>query len=290
MLRFLPIESLCRHQSRPNHLTHKIDDMNLKTTIVRRHLPVCALVLLLGGIVTSNVSAQGFNFDLGQATVDISSGAGIVPASFTIAIENPTDAPLDLAAYSLFLDIGPAGLEMPAGVTFDTTNGANDAVTYIAGNGTAPLTNAGQEPPGATINFTPAAGDLGLGQIQFTNGSLAPGASADLLTVNLTIDLSTAVAGEFAIVLSSDGQNVVVTASNDSQPFEFTAGTLSLVDSPFMLGDVNCDGAVNFLDINPFIALLAVGGFLDKADINRDGEVTFLDIGPFIALLSSSGS
>jgi len=47
------------------------------------------------------------------------------------------------------------------------------------------------------------------------------------------------------------------------------------------------DGAVDFLDISPFITLLASGEFKDEADINRDNAVTFLDISPFIILLSS---
>ena len=35
-------------------------------------------------------------------------------------------------------------------------------------------------------------------------------------------------------------------------------------------GDVNRDGAVNFLDINPFISLLSVGEFQEEADIDQD--------------------
>ncbi len=55
-----------------------------------------------------------------------------------------------------------------------------------------------------------------------------------------------------------------------------------------ILGDVNQDGAVNFLDINPFIGLLLSGGFLEEADLNQDGSVNFLDINPFVAFLSAS--
>ena len=61
-------------------------------------------------------------------------------------------------------------------------------------------------------------------------------------------------------------------------------------DDSFLLGDANQDGEVNFLDIAPFISLLASNTFLDQADINRDGSVDFLDISPFIALLASGGS
>ena len=56
--------------------------------------------------------------------------------------------------------------------------------------------------------------------------------------------------------------------------------------APFLLGDVNRSGAVDFLDISPFVALLSAGEFQDEADINRNGVVNFLDIGPFVRILS----
>ena len=59
-------------------------------------------------------------------------------------------------------------------------------------------------------------------------------------------------------------------------------------NTDFLLGDANCDGEVNFLDITPFILLLSNGDFKAQADVNMDGEVTFLDIAPFIAILSGS--
>ena len=64
-------------------------------------------------------------------------------------------------------------------------------------------------------------------------------------------------------------------------------GAYELSPTDFELGDVNCDGSVNFLDISPFIALLATSEFNAKADINGDGDVNFLDISPFVALLAS---
>ena len=53
-----------------------------------------------------------------------------------------------------------------------------------------------------------------------------------------------------------------------------------------ILGDVNQDGAVNLLDVNPFVGLLSSGGYLFEADINGDGAVNLLDVDPFVALLS----
>ena len=134
--------------------------------------------------------------------------------------------------------------------------------------------------------MTPAAGDLGLGQIQFVNASVPAGASENLLTVNLLIDTGTAVAGEYTISLSTDGQSSISSTSNFDQTFTSTIGTLTLAD-PVLLGDVNLDGVVNFLDISPFISLLAVSGMQAEADTNQDGMVNFLDISPFITILSS---
>ena len=55
-----------------------------------------------------------------------------------------------------------------------------------------------------------------------------------------------------------------------------------------LLGDVNRDRSVDFLDISPFIALLSNGEHQTEADINQDGDVNFLDISPFIVILSAS--
>ena len=56
----------------------------------------------------------------------------------------------------------------------------------------------------------------------------------------------------------------------------------------FLLGDVNQDGNIDLLDIQPFVDLLTSGGFLPEADINADGEVDLLDIGQFVDLLTGA--
>ena len=53
-------------------------------------------------------------------------------------------------------------------------------------------------------------------------------------------------------------------------------------------GDVNLDGNVTFLDINPFIVLLAASGFQAEADCDCDGDLDFLDIQPFIDILAGN--
>jgi hypothetical protein len=60
-------------------------------------------------------------------------------------------------------------------------------------------------------------------------------------------------------------------------------------------GDLNCDGQVNFGDINPFVLALTnpslwqatyPGCPIANGDINNDGAVDFGDINPFVTLLS----
>jgi len=56
---------------------------------------------------------------------------------------------------------------------------------------------------------------------------------------------------------------------------------------PFLLGDTNQDGVVDFSDIPSFISILQSGTFLDEADVNGDGVVDFSDISFFVALLQA---
>ena len=61
----------------------------------------------------------------------------------------------------------------------------------------------------------------------------------------------------------------------------------TLREPEVLLGDVNRDDTVNFLDISPFVSRLTTGTFQAEADVNQDGVVSFLDISSFIVLLSS---
>lgn len=64
---------------------------------------------------------------------------------------------------------------------------------------------------------------------------------------------------------------------------------------PVLRGDLNCDGAVGFGDINPFVKRLSAPAAYAEAfplcadangDLNANGTVGFDDINPFVALLS----
>ncbi len=72
-------------------------------------------------------------------------------------------------------------------------------------------------------------------------------------------------------------------------------GVFGDLDPIIVRGDLNCDGQVNFDDINPFVlALSDPGGYHQQypncniltGDCNGDGRVSFDDINPFVALLT----
>ena len=87
--------------------------------------------------------------------------------------------------------------------------------------------------------------------------------------------------------LSTDGSgNLEITVTRSVQLF-VSGLTLTADTGGTLVGDVNLDGTVDFLDIGPFVSLLSSGGFLLEADIDGSGAVDFLDIGPFIGLLSN---
>ncbi|TWT44015.1 Endoglucanase C precursor [Phycisphaerae bacterium RAS1] len=102
-------------------------------------------------------------------------------------------------------------------------------------------------------------------------------------TASLTIhDAQPADAGSYDVVLS----NACGTQTS-------SAAVLT-VQPAAAQGDLNCDGSVNVLDINPFVLALSdpaayaglyPGCMIENGDINGDGSVDVLDINPFVALL-----
>ncbi len=73
--------------------------------------------------------------------------------------------------------------------------------------------------------------------------------------------------------------------------------SLAPIPSNALVGDLNCDGTVDFQDINPFVlALSDPAGYaaaypncnILNGDVNGDGRVDFNDINPFVELLSGN--
>ena len=72
---------------------------------------------------------------------------------------------------------------------------------------------------------------------------------------------------------------------------------VTMVVTELYQGDLNCDGSINSLDIDPFVLALTdpagyAGSFPDcdaiLADCNDDGSINSLDIDPFVDLLTGS--
>jgi hypothetical protein len=131
----------------------------------------------------------------------------------------------------------------------------------------------------------------------YVNVPLVPGQVVDALTWNCTFDATSwAQQSDIRIIAwaqkqatnGSGGLGELWNAKMMSWPF-------SALPPLFALGDLNCDGAVNFDDIDPFVLALAdpVGYQaaypncdVNLADCNDDGVVNFDDIDAFVALLS----
>jgi hypothetical protein len=56
--------------------------------------------------------------------------------------------------------------------------------------------------------------------------------------------------------------------------------------SEFILGDLNGDCVVSWLDVQLFVDVLTSGTYNPAADINQDGAVNLSDVAPFIQLLN----
>jgi hypothetical protein len=96
------------------------------------------------------------------------------------------------------------------------------------------------------------------------------------------------------VVLGSrDGDNFGMMAENlDGAKYTNAANMLNVTlvegaENP--LGDVNLDGVVNGLDVDPFVGLVTSGGFQTEADMNGDGAVNGLDVDPFVAAVVGGG-
>ena len=93
-------------------------------------------------------------------------------------------------------------------------------------------------------------------------------------------------------LLPSDIIPLVITPGESSfrilriEPQSVAVVTFSLADEAVLLGDINLDGFVNFLDIAPFIARLTSGVYQIEADVDQSGTVGFLDITGFIVALT----
>ena len=92
---------------------------------------------------------------------------------------------------------------------------------------------------------------------------------------------------------ATTGRAGAVAWTGGSDLFDATLDNIR-AESLRALGDVNLDGEVNGLDVDPFVDVL-LNGTDDNAtritaDMNSDGEVNGLDVDPFVAAVVGSGA
>ncbi len=197
------------------------------------------------------------------------------------------------------LQVSGAALNLQGGVLTGsgTVSGSvqNTSATVDPGASAGTLTISGA--------YTQSAG----GMLEIELAGPPPGGPADLLAVSG----AAALAGTLQIALI-DGfepqpgqQFTILTASSVTGQFTTVVGpgmytvaynpTNVVLTVAYTLGDMDCDGDVDFDDINPFVLALSdpvayqqqyPSCNLLNADCDGDGDVDFDDINPFVAILS----
>jgi hypothetical protein len=94
---------------------------------------------------------------------------------------------------------------------------------------------------------------------------------------------------------AADGQGASLTRTTLDAFGNLAANWMAAAPTPGrtplrLPGDVNGDGLVNGLDIDPFVALIVMGQLDPAADLNGDGAVNGLDVELFVAILVGVGS
>ena len=191
---------------------------------------------------------------------------------------------------------------------------SNTGFDFIAGGDDDVITLVGNTDYTGTLNVEYTDASLASFEITVTLSD-ATGATIDTFTRTVSID---DILDDAAAVPPVSGNVGVNTTTFDMLAFHATSGAFGGTDdaanpgssltgednngidisnitivftdsnSGVLKGDVNLDGSVTFLDINPFIGVLSSNGTQAEADCNCDGEVNFLDIQAFINILAGN--
>lgn len=167
--------------------------------------------------------------------------------------------------------------------SFGIRSGSNGRifVTGVTGGILEEGENASPSPDGDDVFLTIIQDVISDGELQDVAQLMAIGnfTSSDIIDIGRSVLVSASNAGDMKVLVAGSTQGEDSTSQDTSDGFIAKFNT-------FVIGDVNCDGVIDLLDVQPFVDLLVSGEFSAKADINRDGVVDLLDVDPFIALLT----
>ena len=261
-----------------------------------------------GGIWINRGTANITNSTFSENAASFSGGGLIVAANAQATIANST-----ITGNRADSDGDGSGIN---GGLFQDNNNTILHNTIVAGNfvgnGTNPSDIAAQTLINGSANNligSPSTGSGGL--THDVDGNILGDGNGGIIPIATILDPSLAFNGgttaSHALVEGSPAINAgsnsfantagLTTDQRGEARIKFGTVDIGAVESdfdvvvdPFLLGDANLNGVVNFLDIQPFIDILSSNSFLNEADIDRDGDVDFLDIQPFIDILASGGS
>lgn len=180
------------------------------------------------------------------------------------------------------------------------TGGASPSNVYVADNGNYVIAGHGTDATMRSLSLAPATGALTATGFFFDVGLQGTLGDVRSLGNNVFVtDNSTAtdgIMGVYSFTLNANGSFTLNGAGAYSTQ-GIAPRSMATWKPPqlYALGDMNCDGVVDILDINPFILALSdpaayAAAYPDcdrnLADVNGDGEIDILDINPFIALIA----
>ena len=185
------------------------------------------------------------------------------------------------------IKVSRGGAKLNVNVSEDIP-GINVEMKPVLNNGTVMFVNPDVVQPGmlATIDLF-GVGNLWTKQeitaLDFGDGIISKDfkvLSDDLITAVVLVDPASPLGPEHVDVIG-----VFVDDDGEVEPDVVLSTSETPLFVGVLVGDVNCDGIVNLLDVGPFVEVLTNGKFNAKADINGDGQVNLLDVGPFVELL-----
>ena len=198
---------------------------------------------------------------------------------------------------SLTPDGTPSGILMNTTSGFDfISSGEDDEITLVPNTSyTARLFLQLNDPTLATVDVTIELFDAAGAIISTDTDSLFVDDQFDPDTNDpIEIGVNTLSFDFLGISATSSAFGTSNTVGDPDNGIDISNVTITAVnvgdDTDVLLGDADCNNDVNFLDIGPFVALLASGQTKPQADIDGNGIVNFLDIGPFVLILTGGGS
>ncbi len=193
-----------------------------------------------------------------------------------------------LAPFQLRVEDGSAPPENPIWLAFDHTPTSTDFEPV--GGPMSAAVHGCPNPPCAPFNFD--AGSYRVTLVYAGSTSDTDWGSEGTLTID-NVYFTGVGFGD------ADSHTVTLTFDNELETWgtsgSLTVDNLILELREFVVGDVNCDGSIDFFDIDPFVmAITDPTGYaaaypdcdLLSADCNGDGLVDFFDIDPFVGLIT----